>query len=125
MAKTTKDLEKTLEKNLEYIGLDLNKIPTFLKKVESLNFRPSKSYDDTVYKVYRYVNIKDIVIFGFIGIVVASMYVLIVNMLDTTIKSSEDIEKITGVTVLASIPIYETIDEKPKSKRRRRRGGAR
>ena len=62
MAKTTKDLEKTLEKNLEYIGLDLNKIPTFLKKVESLNFRPSKSYDDTVYKVYRYVNIKDIVI---------------------------------------------------------------
>ena len=53
------------------------------------------------------------------------MYVLIVNMLDTTIKSSEDIEKITGVTVLASIPIYETIDEKPKSKRRRRRGGAR
>lgn len=70
-------------------------------------------------------HIKDIVIFGFIGIVVASMYVLIVNMLDTTIKSSEDIEKITGVTVLASIPIYETIDEKPKSKRRRRRGGAR
>ena len=70
-------------------------------------------------------HIKDIVIFGFIGIVVASMYVLIVNMLDTTIKSSEDIEKITGVTVLASIPIYETIDEKPKSKRRRRIGGAR
>ena len=62
MAKTTKASEKTLEKNLEYIGLDLNKIPTFLKKVESLNFRPSKSYDDTVYKVYRYVNIKDIVI---------------------------------------------------------------
>ena len=37
MAKTTKDLEKTLEKNLEYIGLDLNKIPTFLKKVDLLN----------------------------------------------------------------------------------------
>ena len=60
MAKTTKDSEKTLEKNLEYIGLNLDKIPTFLKQSQALNFRPSKSYDDTVYKVYRYVNIKDI-----------------------------------------------------------------
>ena len=30
MAKTTKDSEKTLEKNLEYIGLNLDKIPNFL-----------------------------------------------------------------------------------------------
>ena len=60
MAKTTKDSEKTIEKNLEYIGLKLDKIPNFLKTYESLNFRPSKSYDDTIYKVYRYVNIKDI-----------------------------------------------------------------
>ena len=60
MARTTKDSKKTLEKNLEYIGLNLNKIPTFIKQNDSLNFRPSKSYDDTVYKVYRYVNIKNI-----------------------------------------------------------------
>ena len=60
MAKTTKDLEKTIEKNMEYIGLNLDKIPTFLKQQESLNFRPSQSYDDTIYKVYRYVNIKEI-----------------------------------------------------------------
>ena len=49
MAKTTKETEKTIENNLEYIGLNLNKIPTFLKEHESLNFRPSKSYDDTIY----------------------------------------------------------------------------
>ena len=60
MAKTTKDSEKTIEKNLEYIGLDLNKIPTFIKNVSELNFRTSKSYDDTIYKVYKYINIKDI-----------------------------------------------------------------
>ena len=60
MARNTKDQEKTFEKNLEYIGLNLDKIPSFLKEHESLNFRPSKSYDDTVYKVYRYVNIKNI-----------------------------------------------------------------
>ena len=71
---------------------------------------------------YNVNHIKDVAIFAFVGIVVASMYVLIVNMLDTTIKSSEDIEKITGLTVLASIPIYEAIDDKNK---RKRRGGRR
>ena len=60
MARTTKEAEKTIEKNLEYIGLKLNKLPTFLKQYESLNFRPSKSYDDKVYKVYKYINIKNI-----------------------------------------------------------------
>ena len=71
---------------------------------------------------YNVNHIKDVAIFAFVGIVIASMYVLIINILDTTIKSSEDIEKITGFTVLASIPIYEAIDDKNK---RKRRGGRR
>ncbi len=60
MAKSTKETEKTFEKNLKYLGLNLDKLPTFIKKYESLNFRPIKSYDDTTYKVYKYVNIKNI-----------------------------------------------------------------
>ena len=60
MAKDTKESENTIEKNLEYIGLKLNRIPGFLKEHDTLNFRPSKSYDDTIYKVYKYVNIKNI-----------------------------------------------------------------
>ena len=67
---------------------------------------------------YNVNHIKDVAIFAFIGIVIASIYVLIINILDTTIKSSEDIEKITGLTVLATIPIYEIIDDKNKRKRR-------
>ena len=67
---------------------------------------------------YNINHVKNVAIFTFVGLVIASMYVLIVNMLDTTIKSSEDIEKITGFTVLASIPIYEAIDDKNKRKRR-------
>jgi capsular polysaccharide biosynthesis protein len=63
---------------------------------------------------------KDIAVFSFVGIVIAAMYVLIINMLDTTIKSLEDIEKIQGVKVLASIPIYE-VEDKTKNKRKRRR----
>ena len=58
---TTKtETENEVDNKLKYIGLNLNRIPAFLKEHESLNFRPSKSYDDTIYKVYRYVNIKNI-----------------------------------------------------------------
>ena len=64
---------------------------------------------------------KDVLIFAVIGIVIAFGYVLILNMLDTTIKSAQDIEKISGVTVLASIPIYDLAETKSKG----RRGGKR
>ena len=47
---------------------------------------------------------KDVVIFAFIGVVISVIYVLLSNMLDTTVKTVEDIEKQCGVTVLASIP---------------------
>ncbi len=62
---------------------------------------------------------KDIIIFAFIGIVIAGMYILVANMLDTTIKSEEDIEKISGLTVLATIPLYEGTED------RRKKGGRR
>lgn len=65
---------------------------------------------------------KTVIVFAFIGLVIASMYVLIINMLDTTIKSAEDIEKISGLTVLASIPVYGDVEDKTK---RKRRGGRR
>ena len=46
----------------------------------------------------------DVILFAFIGIVVAVIYVLIANMLDTTIKSREEVEKLYKVPVLAEIP---------------------
>ena len=50
---------------------------------------------------------KDIIVFAFIGVVVAAMYVLIANMLDTTVKTAEDVEKQFKVTsILLSIPMY-------------------
>lgn len=50
---------------------------------------------------------KDIVIFAFIGMAIAVMYVLIANMLDTTIKTPEDVEKGVGLPVLVTIPYIE------------------
>lgn len=63
-------------------------------------------------------HLKNIVIFAFIGVVVAGMYVLITNMLDTTVKTQEDIEKEIKIPVLASIPMYDMEMEKLKKKGR-------
>ena len=53
-------------------------------------------------------HIKDIIIFSFIGLVISAVYVLVANMLDNTIKTEEDIERLTGLVVLTAIPDYET-----------------
>ena len=61
---------------------------------------------------------KDVIIFAFIGLVVSIIYVLISNMLDTTIKTAEDIEKEFKLPVLASIPVYENSIQKRKGGKR-------
>ena len=49
-----------MEEKLEYLGLNLGKIPATLKKVEPLEFRIPKFYDEKQYRQYRYIPIKDI-----------------------------------------------------------------
>ena len=65
-------------------------------------------------KPYNINHVKDLVIFMAIGLVVAVVYVLLANLLDTTVKSAEDIEKELEISVLASIPTIK--DEKSLSK---------
>ena len=55
---------------------------------------------------YNINHIKDIAVFAFIGVIVAVVYILIANMLDNTIKTEQDIEKIGGLLVLSTIPDY-------------------
>lgn len=61
---------------------------------------------------------RDVIIFAFIGLVVSIIYVLVANMLDTTIKTAEDIEKEFKLPVLASIPIYGNSVQKRKGGKR-------
>ena len=61
---------------------------------------------------------KDVIIFAFIGVVISVAYVLIANMLDTTIKSTEDIEKGFGIPVLVSIPLIDNIANVKGGKRK-------
>ncbi len=60
MSKTTDENKNLIEKNLKYIGLNLDEIPEFLTEFEPLNFRPLKSYDEAKYKIYRHINVQDI-----------------------------------------------------------------
>lgn len=59
-------------------------------------------------KPYNINHMKDIILFGFLGIVVSTIYVFIANLLDNTIKTSGDIEKRAKLVVLASIPKFDS-----------------
>lgn len=82
-------------------------------KVENVHVVDAAEVPQSSYNVNH---IKDVIIFAFVGAVIAVLYVLVSNMLDTTIKSEDDIEKIFKQTVLATMPLYENNDNK---KRRR------
>lgn len=56
---------------------------------------------------YNVNHLKDLVIFAFIGVVIAVIYALIANMLDTSVKNKEDVEKKIGLSVLTSIPLCD------------------
>lgn len=56
--------------------------------------------------------VKSAILFAGIGLAVAVMYAIVVNMFDTTIKTAEDIEKSFEVPVLASIPMIEKLNER-------------
>ena len=52
--------EKLILANLEYIGLDLKNIPDFLINYKDVEYKPEKIIEQTTFKVYRYINLKDI-----------------------------------------------------------------
>ena len=66
---------------------------------------------------YNTNHIKDLAIFGFVGLVLACGYVLIANMLDTTVKNKDDLEKKLGIPVLVTIPVAD-FEETSKKKRK-------
>ena len=56
---------------------------------------------------------KNIVIFAFVGGILVFADILLVNMLDTTIKTDSDVEKATGLPVLATI-VFTDMNSKSK-----------
>ena len=54
------EIDSKIQEKLDYIGLDLNKLPKQLKEYNEINFRTLKGYDEKKYKQYRFVNVNDI-----------------------------------------------------------------
>jgi capsular polysaccharide biosynthesis protein len=65
--------------------------------------------------------VKNIVIFAIVGLVIVLGYILLINMLDTTVKTDADIEKALKVPVLASIALTDENAKKKSSNGRRTR----
>ncbi len=61
---------------------------------------------------YNVNHTKDLFMFGLIGVIVAIGYAIVLNMLDTTIKSKEEVEKSTGMLVLTTLPACDFNDTK-------------
>lgn len=59
----TSDEKIKIQTNLEYIGLDLNNIPEFIKNYRPLEFRPIRGFNENKSRVYKYLNIRDIQIY--------------------------------------------------------------
>lgn len=46
--------------NLNYIGLDLDNVPDFLMEYKDVDYKPTRAYEQTDFKVYKYIHLKDI-----------------------------------------------------------------
>lgn len=112
MPKTNAEDKEKLKEKLQYIGLNLERVPKFLKETKPLSFRASKSYDETTYKVYRYLDVTEIQILLTPTDRLANLsekYKLsapIASYLDS--KSEENIERFT--TLLAMLNNTEVSD---------------
>ena len=54
------EMDSKLQEKLDYIGLDLNKLPKNLQEYTEISFRTIKGYDEKKYKQYKFINVKDI-----------------------------------------------------------------
>ncbi|HJJ12930.1 MAG TPA: Wzz/FepE/Etk N-terminal domain-containing protein [Clostridiaceae bacterium] len=53
---------------------------------------------------YNVHHTKDIVVIALIGAILSIACIIILSLLDTTVKTQEDVEKVTGMIILAEIP---------------------
>lgn len=107
---------KVTNPNAENASKIANKIAnTFIKEISdiyNINNIQIVSQADIPTSPSNINHTKDIITFAIIGLIISIIYVIIVNMIDTTIKSAREIEEIYKLPVLVSIPLYETKKKK-------------
>ena len=117
------NIKVTQKENTEMINISVsNEDPELAAKIAN---ELAKVFSEQVKEYYKMNNIhvvdeaeaenavsnvnhkKDVIIFTGIGVLIAISYVLLVNLLDTTVKSAEDVEKMFNVPVLVTIPLHD------------------
>lgn len=88
----------------EVVNVFIEKVANGVYKINNAQVWDEAETPTTPYNINH---TRDLIIFIFAGFVVAAIYVLIANMLDTTVKSKDDIEKKLGLTVLTTIPLCD------------------
>ena len=129
-----KNITVSAVKDTELIEITvMNKNPSYSSKIAN---EIAKVFTEKVREIYKIDNVqivdnaetatnpsninhkRDIAISTALGFVVACMYILVANVLDTTVKTQEDIEKNMKIPVLACIPMYDLSMEKQNNKRK-------
>lgn len=59
----TKENQKEIQNKLNMLHLNINSIPSIFEIQQKVKYKPLKEYDNTNYKVYRFVDIKEIQIY--------------------------------------------------------------
>lgn len=129
-----KNITVSSVKDTELIQITVkNENPSYAAKIAN---EIAKVFTEKVKEIYKIENVqivdeaevpdepsninhkRDVAIFALIGLVVSIGYVLLINMLDTTVKTPQDIEEGLKLPVLAAIPVYETDLQKKKGGRK-------
>lgn len=63
MIKQTKEEQLLIQEKLDEIGLNLQKIPKIFQKQNVIKYRTKRGYDNANYKIYRFIDIKNIEIY--------------------------------------------------------------
>lgn len=66
---------------------------------------------ERAYYPYNINHVKDLIIFGMLGAFLSCGLILLIYMLDTTVKEEEDLEEV-GLPILGTIPVFEKKLEK-------------
>ena len=106
--------------------------PTYASKIAN---EVAKVFSEKIQEIYNINNItivdeaetptgpsninhmKDVMLFAMIGLVISAAYVFVLNMLDNTIKSTEDVEKGYNIPVLVTIPLIENFNNEKGGKK--------
>lgn len=116
----------TAEEDTEVIKVSVtHENPTYAMKVAN---ELAKVFSEKIQEIYNINNItivdeaetpsrpsnedhtKDLILFAMIGLVISGSYVFVLNMLDNTIKSTDEVEKGYHIPVLVAIPLIENFN---------------